>query len=215
MSIEKIIQNIDKMREHFKKSGFENVRLFKGFGGSDGKTAYLVVALASGQSEDLTAIDKKTRLESELKDLLGFYVGVTLETNMAKNYLSLINEKESSINLSEVTEKTVLREKLEVYLGKDWKFDEKDPYAEERHAPPSSEMVNFAKNFGNPPPSAIFSTVQKNELNSTPQKAGESISKLSYDLSQYTKEELVLLKAKIDQQILEIESKSSELNRSY
>ena len=211
MSIEKIIENIDTMQALFKAHGFENVRLFKGFGPLDEKTFYLTVSLQAGQKDGLAAEAKKQGLEKELKTLFGFYVGITREEDMEKDCLTEINQPRGSVNLSEVVEKTTLREKLEGYFGKDWQFDIVDPYADRKPKLPTPEMLAFPKMIGMGRGMAthpVFVSGTKELPIESVKKVEDSVNELTSKFSAFTTDELILLREKLLQSM---DQKLSEL----
>ena len=210
MSIEKIIENIEVMRTLFSTHGFENVRLFKGFGSLDEKTFYLVVSLQADQKDGLAAEVKKQSLEKELKTLLGFYVGITREGRMEKNCLDEINQPGGSVNLSKVIEKTTLKEKLESYFSKDWQFDLVDPYADRKPKPPTPEMLAFPKMIerGTHP---VFVSDTKALSSEHVKKVEDIVNELSSQFSEFTTDELIALREKflqsLDKKLSELQNK--------
>ena len=70
MSIEKIVGSIDTIGRLFKKYGFENVRLFKGFNVWDEKTFYLTAAFQTDGKDWSADIDKKEAIERRFKKLI-------------------------------------------------------------------------------------------------------------------------------------------------
>ena len=185
MSIEKIIENIDVMQKLFKAYNFENVRLFKGFAGIDEKTFCLSLSLQAGQNTGLAAEGKKQKLERELKEILGFYVNITFEDGMKKNYSTYIAKPNGSINLSEVIEKAALKEKLENYFSKDWQFAKTDPYEYHKFDKPFS-TTTISENLGQP-----FFESPKNGL------SNESVKRIEDNVGEFTskfsKDELLML----------------------
>ena len=209
MSIEKIVGNIDTIHGLFKEYGFENVRLFKGFGARDEKTFYLIACLQTKGKDWFVDASKKREIETKLRELLGFYVGITYEADMEKAYLEHINRPGGSVNLSEIVEKAKLKEKLEDYFGKGWQFNILDSNADRKPKPPTSEMLAFPKMVerGTHP---VFRTDKQEPLNENVKKIEEDMKELNSKLSELKVDELKILREKLVQSLQSVEQRLLE-----
>lgn len=215
MSIEKIVGNIHTIQGIFKKYGFENVRLFMGFGPLDKKTFYLTASLETKGEDWFADATKKRDVEGKLKELLGFYVHITYEMDMEKDSLADINRPKGSVNLSEVVEKATLKEKLEDYFGKYWEFDITGPYADHKPKPPTPEMLAFPKMVekGTHP---IFGTEKKGPLSeeSANKRIEAGMNEFNNKLSEFKVEELKVLRERLLQSIDQKLSESQPMQKS-